>query len=276
MIKHTKQLSAILLSIMLLAMSSVTFFADSNSYYALTDDAGIFSTSEAETLSEQMESIGQTYGIQVIVHTSNDNIPSYDMESYYNQQYYDRQSFENDSVMLVIDYSSDNRIILTHGSAVSYFSDERMSEIKSNMSPYLKVGDLYGATEQFISTTESFFSQGIDSDGSFDNHTENAQADLKKNNRFLYVLSNYGIIIGVVAVIIGGIVTLIVYYRYKKNGMSGTYDLQTNSVVNLTECEDIFINEHVTSRVIQSSSSGGGGSHGGGGGGSSHGSSGSF
>ena len=276
MIKITKRLSVLICSIILVAVSSVTFFAQST--YVLADDASIFSQQETTTLSELMQSIGEETGWQIIVHTSNDNISSDNMETYYNNTYYDGQDFEYDSVMLVIDNASNNRIILTHGTAMEYFDDDRMTEIKSRMKPYLSQGDMYNATLEFLNTTEEFYSNGITEDGSYDNVTINENYE-KQKNPLLYTLSHYGVIIGVVAVIAGGVSVLIVYLRYKDNGKKGTYDLNANSVVNITDSHDEFLNKTVTVRTDPppssdsgSSSSGGGG----GGGGSSHGSSGSF
>ena len=81
MIKIKKRLSVLICSIILVAVSSVTFFAHST--YVLADDASIFSQQETTTLSELMQSIGEETGWQIIVHTSNDNISSDNMETYY-------------------------------------------------------------------------------------------------------------------------------------------------------------------------------------------------
>jgi len=67
-----------------------------------------------------------------------------------------------------------------------------------------------------------------------------------------------------------------VYLRYKDNGKKGTYDLNANSVVNITDSHDEFLNKTVTVRTDPPPSSDSGSSSSGGGGGSSHGSSGSF
>ena len=53
MIKITKRLSVLICSIILVAVSSVTFFAQST--YVLADDASIFSQQETTTLSELMQ-----------------------------------------------------------------------------------------------------------------------------------------------------------------------------------------------------------------------------
>ena len=271
MIKITKRLFAFICSITLVAVSSVAVFAQST--YVLADDASIFSRQETETLGELMQSIGEETGWQIIVHTSNDNISSDNMETYYNNTYYDSQDFEYDSVMLVIDNASNNRIILTHCTAMNYFDDYRMSEIKSRMKPYLVQGDMYKATLEFLNTTEEFYGNGISDNGSYDNVTINENYE-KQKNPLLYTLSHYGVIIGVVAVIAGGAAVLIVYLRYKDNGKKGTYDLNANSVVNITDSRDEFLNKTVTVRTDPPPSSSSGSS--GGGGGSSHGSSGSF
>ena len=88
------------------------------------------------------------------------------------------------------------------------------------------------------------------------------------------MLKHYGIIFGIVALVIATIVVLIVAHKYKNSGKEGTYDLRSNSVTNLTERQDIFLTKHVTVTTESSSSSDGssGGSSSGGGGSSGGGS----
>ncbi|MEE0674872.1 MAG: TPM domain-containing protein [Ruminococcus sp.] len=269
--KRILSLAAVL--VMLLSFTLPVFAAETQNH-ALRDDAGLF-TNDAATLEGVMEEIGAQTGWQIIVHTSYNGIDADNMEDYYNDVYYDSQSFQPDSVMLVIDRGTNNRIILTHGDAMYYFSDERMSEIKSNMRPYLNNDDMLGATYQFLQTTRDFYNEGKPEDGSF----SNVELNEKRDNPFMYNLSHRWWIFSLIGLGVGGISAGGVVGRYHYNGkLDANYKLHENSKIDLTEKEDIFVTTHTTVTRIQteSQSSGSSGGGGGGGGGSSHGSSGSF
>lgn len=269
MMKITKSLSTMICAVLLVVASTVTFFAQDS--YVLADDASIFIDDEAADLESQMDSVASKTGWQIIIHTSENGISSDNMETYYNATYYDGQDFADDSVMLVIDMASNNRIILTHGSAMYYFDDSRMTEIKSKMKPYLQDGDMYGASSMFLETTERFYTEGKPGNGSYSNVTINDDYE-KQKNPFLYLLTHYGVVIGVIAVAVGGLSVVLVFRRYKNNGKKGTYDLKENSVVHLTDSKDEFLYKNVSSVRIDSSDSSSSSSSSG----SSHGSSGSF
>lgn len=271
-IKFSKQITAMFFAV-LLALGSVTsaFAAgyEFNDYYAIADYADILFDSEIQDLSEKLNDVGAHTGWQIIVHTSTDGVSSSRMESHYNEVYDSNYNYEENSVMFVIDDSSDNRIILTHGSAMEYFTDERMDEIKSRLKPYLNSGDMYGACVEFADTTLEFYNKGIPANGSYNN------IDNGTENKFLYVLIHYGWIFAIVAIVAGGAFVGVNVGRYKFNGKSGTYNLKENSSVKLLDKQDVFLHKHTT-YTTSSSSSSGGSSGGGKSGGSSHGSSGSF
>ncbi len=271
MMKISKRFSAFACAVILTMMSTVTFFAQSG--YVLDDTALLFDASEKSAIEERMQSVAEATGWQIIVHTSSNGISSDEMESYYNDTYYDSHTeYGEDSVMFVIDDLSQNRIILTHGDAMYYFDDDRMTEIKSELKPYLDSYDMYGATMAFLNTTEEFYTDGKSSDGTYNNVTINDNYE-KQKNPLLYTLKHYGVIIGLVSVVIGGLSVLFVFARYKYNGKQGTYDLKQNSTINLTNQFDEFVNKRISVSTTSSNSNSSGGSSSGG---SSHGSSGSF
>ena len=272
------KISAAALVLLLLFSSAATAFAatDHNSYYLISDEADLFAGSSFDGLSEKLETVGKHTGWQIAVVTTNDNVGSSQMDSYYNRVYDNNRSyFESDCVMFVIDNASGNRIILTHGDAEAYFTDQRMSDMKSALKPYLSSGDMLNASYEFADKTQEFYDEGIPSDGTHNNHvegTETADDKLKRENKLLYVLKKWGWLMGLIAIAAGGIFAGVNVGRYKFNGKSGTYDLDKNSTMKVLDSRDQFLHKSTTSTVISSGSSSGGG----GGGSSSHGSSGSF
>lgn len=245
----TAGVSALLLTITLLCAATLPAFAVVTKEYAITDDVAEFTPEQTEDLAEKMKEAGEETGWQIIVHTSKDGIYSdEDLESHYND-YYDRQGFEYDALMLVIDRGSNKRDILCYGKVRDYFKDRsRYDIIKNAMRPYLNQDDMYGATLQFIDKAVEIHDMGAPS-------------------ALVLSLKKYGWIAGIAAVVAWLLFFFINKSRYKNMGKAGTYDLASNSSVNLTEVEDTFVNQYTTVRTIksESSSSGGGSSHSGGG-----------
>ena len=146
----------------------------------------------------------------------------------------------------------------TKGDAMYYFGDGRVNTLLDDVQYDMKQGNYYSAAEQFLYYVDHYYDEGIDDDES----NENIDLQEKEDNKFLYVVKHYGIVIAVVK------------NRYKHNGKAGTYDLKKNSKTMLTDKKDIFLTKHVSVTRIRSdsdssggsssSSSGGGGSSGGG------------
>ena len=276
------KISAFAAAAVLIGVSAVPVFA-ANSYsqnYALIDEANLFDAAGSEQLCATLEKTGRETGWQVAVVTTTYNISASEMDSYYNN-YYDnhREWFTTDSAMLIIDAGSNNRYILTHGVAEAYFTDERMTQIKNEMKPYLNDNDMLGAAKTFAAMNAEFYRGGIPENGGHSNHVDGvdpkkaAEEQEKKNNKLGYVLSHYGWIFGLVALAAGGIFAGVNVGRYKYNGKGGTYNLKENSRINLVDQQDVFLNKHTTYTTINTSSGSSGGSSGGS---SSHGGSGAF
>lgn len=264
MMKYTKRISALVCAVILTFCTSVAVFAQGN--YDLIDDAHLFTYEETSEIEQELSDLSAETGWHIVVYTNYNSVESDDMDYEYNN-YYDEQGFGEDGVLFVIDRGYDNRIIITKGDAMYYFSDERMTDIKSELKPYLVDEDWYGATLKFIECAEDYYTNGVpEGEGTTNIYNE--------ENIFIYTLKNYGIIIGIVSVAIAALCVVFVILLYKNNGKQKTYDLKANSNVHLTDKQDIFLNKTVTVHTESSSSSGGGRS--GGGRSSSHGSSGSF
>ena len=151
-----------------------------------------------------------------------------------------------------------------------YFGDGRVNTLLDDVQRDMKQGNYYSAAEQFLYYVDHYYDEGIDDDES----NENIDLQEKEDNKFLYVVKHYGIVIAGGSIIVAVIVVIVVKIRYKHNGNAGTYDLKKNSKTMLTDKKDIFLTKHVSVTRIRSdsdssggsssSSSGGGGSSGGG------------
>ena len=102
-------------------------------------------------------------------------------------------------------------------------------------------GDMYGASKAFVSKSVDIYSMG-------------------KTNILLISLKKIGPFAGIAGVIIAVAFFFITKSRYKNMGKSGTYDLASNSKVDLDEVEDTFVTQHTTVRTIKSDNDSGSGS----------------
>lgn len=268
MIKYTKRFSAVLFAITLALCTAFSVSAEST--YKLMDDADLFTSSEEEQISSQLEDLTEQTGWDVIIYTNYNGIESDEMESYCND-YYDDNNFgcgdDNKGVFLTIDMSSREMYIITKGDAMYYFSDDRVDSILDEVQENLIDANYYAAAQAFIAYTGGFYNDGKPESGEF----SNVELAEKEANPFLYVLKHYGIVILLVGIAVAAIAAVSVKMSYKNHGKKGTYDLKENSQVNLTEAQDIFLNKSVSVTNISSSSGSGGGRSGGSSGGSSHG-----
>lgn len=210
--------------------------------YALTDDAAVFTETQAQELMSELKAAGEKTGWQFIIHTSNKGVSADNMVSQYDQ-YYESQNFKDNAIMLVIDMGTNNRNILSYGDVKSYFAGDpnRYENIKAAMRPYLNMGDMYSASQVFIKEAQKVY-------------------DMGKVNKLLMSLKKYGIFIGLAAVSVGLIIFFVTRSKYKHMGTTGTYDLSANSNVNLTDSADDFVTTHTTVHTIRSDNNSSGGS----------------
>ncbi len=240
--------------------------------YALSDDADLFTESEATELTDEMSKAHTATGWQIIVHTDTYGASSDAMTSHYDDYFYSESRYNAEAVMLVFDTASGNRVILNYGSTQSYFSDSVLNDVKAAMKPYLESNDNFGAAKEFVNQMEYAYSSGRVTDYNEDG----AATEKKETNRFLVSLSRWWIYL-IIALIVFAAFILINRGRYKHMGKSGTYDLKKNSQLRLTDQQDVIIDRRTTYTTINTSSgsSGGSGGSGGSGSGGAH-SSGSF
>lgn len=253
--KVSVSVSALLLALLLLA-ATVTVFAASAS--VVDDSANVFSTSESEEIRSRFDKAADKTGWQMIVYTSNQGVGS-NLNNYYNANYYDTHSYDANAVLLVFDTGSNKGTVITHGDAMHYISDQRMSDLGFLLRGYMNSGSYYQGALAFAEKIEEYYSAGIPEDGTFDNISYNE----KQDNKLLYTLKKGGWLIGLLSVAAGLIFFFVNKSRYKNMGKSGTYDLSANSDVQLTEAQDDFVTQHTTVRTIQRDNNSSGGSSGG-------------
>lgn len=236
-----------------IALSATPAFAESTQ--KLNDDAELLSSSEQETIENNLKNCTLATGWDIIIYTNNNNVPSSDMEDYCND-YYDNHGYgcgdEKSGVMLTIDMSSREMYILTKGEAMYCFSDARTDDLLDDVQYELSSGDYKGACDEFTQTVELYYNVG--SDTSNDASYKNVEIVLTAGEKAARGIS-YGCSFMIIGAIAGIIISLSINYKYSKLGREANYDLAKNSSLNLTEKRDQFLYKNVTSTTVSSSSS---------------------
>ena len=106
--KNVLSVAAVSLAVTAVFALSVTpAFAESSK--KLTDDADIITSSQEETIENNLKKCTLATGWDTIIYTNNNNVDSYDMEDYCND-YFDNHDYgcgdKKSGVMLTIDMSS--------------------------------------------------------------------------------------------------------------------------------------------------------------------------
>lgn len=266
MIRLSKRLSVVMVALFMVICSSIPAFAESSN--KLIDEASLFDSYEYSDIESQLEDLSYQTGWDVIIYTNERYIDAYEMEEVCND-YYDMGGFgkgaNKSGIMLTVDMGSREMYILTKGDTMYYFNDERTDAILDNVVSYLSDDEYYDATQAFIDDVSYYYNAGKPVGGEYSNIEEESSGNI-----LISILKDYGIIFAIVAIVIAALAVVFTSLRYKNHGKAGTYDLQANSVTNLSKSEDIFLHKSVSVQTISSSSSSGRSSSGGGGS-SSHG-----
>ena len=263
MMNVTKRLSAILAAMIMVFCTPLFVFAAGQT--ELRDDAELFTSEEETQLQAELDAFAQKTGWVAVIYTNNEGKTEDDIKPFANRYYADKYGKTTAGVILTIDMKGITSlsqfciVVAIPGTAL-------LDDVQYDM----KQGNYYSAAEQFLCYVDHYYDEGIDDDKS----NKNIDLQEKEDNKFLYVVRHYGIVIAGGSIIVAIIVVIVVKNRYKHNGKAGTYDLKKNSKTMLTDKKDIFLTKHVSVTRIRSdsdssggsssSSSGGGGSSGGG------------
>lgn len=162
--KNVLSVAAVSLAVTAVFALSVTpAFAESSK--KLTDDADIITSSQEETIENNLKKCTLATGWDTIIYTNNNNVDSYDMEDYCND-YFDNHNYgcgdKKSGVMLTIDMSSREMYIITKGEAMYCFSDARTDDLLDSVQYELSSGNYDGACDEFVETVEQYYNAGVD------------------------------------------------------------------------------------------------------------------
>ncbi len=225
------RLKNILITVILLLMMSTTSKA---AVVKVIDNAGLFSPSEIQSLTEEAERMSKEYDMDVGIATTNDAKGMSTMV--YTEHFYEERGFGSNGSGILIMYDMDNREIFinTEGRAIDIISDKRVESL-----------------------LDSVFDNGLGEGRYYDS----ARSYLKKLNGYLRgnYLSPLDMGLSALGALgAGGGFFGATKARYKVKTKPHPFDFRRNSIVNFANIDDPLIDTNVVTRRIPRNTGGGG------------------
>lgn len=204
MINVTKRLSAILAAMIMVFCTPLFVFAAGQT--ELRDDAELFTSEEETQLQAELSAFAQKTGWVAVIYTNNEGKTEDNIKPFANRYYADKYGKTTAGVILTIDMKGRAIDFRTKGDAMYYFGDGRVNTLLDDVQRDMKQGNYYSAAEQFLYYVDHYYDEGIDDDKS----NKNIDLQEKEDNKFLYVVKHYGIVIAGGSIIVAVIVVIVV------------------------------------------------------------------
>lgn len=220
------------------------------------DDAGLFTSSEKANLENEIKNLKDKYNHDFVIVTTNDTQGKTSRD--YADDYYDYNGFgvgnNFTGFLLLLDMDNREIYISTCGDSIDYLTDNRLDKTLDKLAPKMKKADYYETTKLFLNQMSDYISIGVpDNQYRYDEDAVNVDPEkVLTGTEFAIAL--------LISLAVGGIIVVIVVYKYSFAGKQSAYPLKENGKLNLTKREDVFVNKTVTHIRIQSSSSNNGSS----------------
>lgn len=215
----------------------------------LTDEADLLSDEERTQIENQLNSISGSYGVDVVIVTTDSVGGSTPME--YADDYYDYHDYAPDGVLLLVSMEDSDWWISTTGYGITAFTDAGIAYIGDQVVPYLSDGEYAEAFTVFANQCDTFLAQAKAGDP-FDTHNLP-----KEPFRFVRNL--------VICVVLGLVVALLVTGKMKNELKSvcqkaGAEDYVAPGSLQLTRSRDFHLYTQLH-RTEKAQSSGGSSTH---------------
>lgn len=258
---------------LLLCTAMVGFAAED----VLFDDAGLLEAEEAVELRERLAVAAEQAGFYCGVMTTND-VGGISIREYCDRFYHNNSmgtGEERAGIMIGVAMDIREVYIYTYGdSVIALYNDARIDSMLDSVAAGLGDGNYAAAFAAFIDDVLWYEQQGLAKpSGSQGVPNAGIASNAGSQLSFPALMVCLGIAVGAGAIACAG-----VYANYKLVFVRDSYPFRQKGSLQLTECSDVFIGKHVTSRVIQQNNGGnrpgggstthssvGGGRHGGGG-----------
>ncbi len=217
------------------------------------DQAGLLTETQCSALQQESLRIAKEKEVDIVIVTTDDTDGKSTVE--YADDFFDYNDFGYDKprgtgILYLIDMAHRRAWISTSGGAITYFTDKRISNITSDIQPYLKEGDYYESCNVFLEYVAKYMG---------DLPHESNLYDYEGNTKGFRFSVGLLLISLFISAAVAGIVVFIMIHNAggKVTVNSRTYLNPRN--VRINRESEMFTHKTQTSRTISDSSSGGGG-----------------
>lgn len=259
--KKCKYFLTIALIMILLAVPGGRVLAESIPAQ-VADAAGLFTPSEVEDLTGQVNELEKSVKWDIMVVTTEDADGMSATE--YAEEWFDKNTTMDNGVICLIDMDNRELVIRTFGQAIYYLTDDRVDKILDEAFDKVSGGDYHAACTVMLKGVKEAYQRGIPDDQY--TYDENTGEIIDYYTGPMQLTIGEIVFAVLAALAAGGIVMAVVTATYRTKWHSYQYSYRENSHVELEKQEDSFVNQVVTHRripkqdVSQSSKSSGGGS----------------
>lgn len=257
--KKCKYFLTIALIMILLAVSGGRVLAESIPAQ-VTDAARLFTPSEVEDLTGQVNELEKSVKWDIMVVTTEDADGMSATE--YAEEWFDKNTTMDNGVICLIDMDNRELVIRTFGQAIYYLTDDRVDKILDEAFDKVSGGDYHAACTVMLKGVKEAYQRGIPDDQY--TYDENTGEIIDYYTGPMQLTIGEIVFAVLAALAAGGIVMAVVTATYRTKWHSYQYSYRENSHVELEKQEDSFVNQVVTHRripkqdVSQSSKSSGG------------------
>ncbi len=228
----------------------------------VTDAAKLFTPSEVEDITGQVNELEKSVKWDVMVVTTEDADGMSATE--YAEEWFDKNTTMDNGVICLIDMDNRELVIRTFGQAIYYLTDDRVDKILDEAFDKVSEGDYHAACTVMLKGVKEAYQRGIPDDQY--TYDENTGEIIDYYTGPMQLTIGEIVFAVLAALAAGGIVMVVVTATYRTKWHSYQYSYRENSRVELEKQEDSFVNQVVTHRripkqdVSSSNKSSGGGS----------------
>lgn len=226
---------------------------------SLTDDAALLTSSEQQTVTQQLKAFQTKTKMPLFIVTSSGELPSDSDEArdHVDEALADKIGYNQNGAMLWIDMTQRKIYLSTSGDVIYYFTDKHVDDTIKAVSSQLTDGHYAAGMEAFVSHAKTYYDEGLSE--------KNFQVDevTGKITRYKKITVLEGALAFLIAALCTGAFLFFVKRRYSLKDTGYRYPYRQNGQLQLTEKEDRLVNSFITTRRIirpQGKGPGGGGS----------------
>ena len=235
--------------LILLALLCVSLPALAGEY--VIDEADLLSSLEEESLRSEIADIRSEYGMDVAIVLKNSYSGSSIMR--YAADYYESQGYRNNGLLFMLALYEREYTTVTHGSAISVFTDYGLDSIHEDITPYLSSGDYYGAMSRYLRHIRRYIQQA-ENGAPYDIYNRVTLGTPWER------MVEIAPVILIVALVIALIVALVLKSQMKSvRRQSGAASYVREDSFRLTRAQDIYLYTTTRRRKIETNTNSGGG-----------------